>query len=254
MQTLRGDYVKYMGRAKKKKKALQKKERRDKRLKGINVPFSLANSPRKLSGISNRHVLSTNIHNLNFVQANFENVKYSASNITNCNFRNAKFKNVDFIGTNLKGSNLKRALLENIVFYNANLNGVNFESACLKNVYFINCKLDKTKNLKHSNNSYVFNSNFEDVFISEKINEEILNLVTINKFKKHYVLTTKNSNGGKINKAIVKILLKDFTENEIIRTFKVLEKGKKRRDSAYYLTFGKYYEFFCKYLKKNDII
>lgn len=243
-----------MGRAKKKRKVLQKKERFKKMKKGINVPFNLANSPKKLSGISNRHVLDTNIHNLVYVQAKFENVKYSSSNITNCNFRNAKLKNIDFMGTNLKGSKFKNAVLTNVIFYNANLNSVDFENVIFKNVYFINCKLDKAKNLQFGNDTCVLNSNFEDVFISEKIQEEIFNLVRINKFKKHFVLTTKNSNGKKINKAILKILLKDFTNDQVIRTLKVLEKNKKREDSRFYFTFGKYYEFFCKYLKKDVII
>lgn len=243
-----------MGRAKKKRKALQKKKRFKKIKKGINVPFNLANSPSKLKGISNRHVLDTNIHNLVFVQAQFENVKYSSANITNCNFRNAKLKNIDFMGTNLKGSKFKNATLINVIFYNANLNSVDFENVNFKNVYFINCKLDKVKNLLFSSNTCVLNSNFEDVLISNEVEEKIFDLVRINKFKKNFVLTTKSSKGRKVNKAILKILMKDFTEDQIIRTLKVIEKNKKREDSRFYITFGKYYEFFCKYLKKDVII
>lgn len=243
-----------MGRAKRRRKSLQKKKRLEKIKKGINVPFDLANAPKKLRGISNRHVLKTNIHNLVFVQASFENIKYSSSNITNCNFRDARFKNIDFIGTNLKGSKFKNAKLTNVIFYNANLKSVNFENVTFKNVYFINCKLDKVKNLHFSNEVHILNSNFEDVFVSENIKKEILNLVQTNKFKKHFVWTTKTSGGTKINKAILKIMLENFTEDQIIRTLKVIKNNRTRKDSRLYFTFGKYYVFFFKYLKIDDTI
>ncbi|MCY7437593.1 pentapeptide repeat-containing protein [Bacillus altitudinis] len=241
-----------MSRGKSKKKLKLKMRRLKKKKRGINVPFSLANSPKKMKGIQYQHTLGTNIHNLIYVGAHFKKVKYSAANITNCNFNRSQLESIDFIGTNLKKTSFKNSIIKHTLFYNANLSRTNFSNAKFHNVYFINCKLKSVKNLETDNpNIQIINSNFEDILIPPNIEESVYKLMSISRLQKHYVLTTKNSKGRKINKAIIQIFLNHFTQNEIIRTLKVIENNK---NSRYLITFGSYFEFFCHYLKKHDKI
>ncbi|MDC6269268.1 pentapeptide repeat-containing protein [Lysinibacillus fusiformis] len=239
-----------MGRGKSKRKMKQKIKRIKKIKKGIHVPFSLANSPRKLVGRSHKHDFGTNIHNLIYVEASFKNVKYTSSNITSCNFRNAKFTGIDFINTNLKKSKFKNAHFENVIFYTANLKGVDFLNATFKNVYFINTNLSKTKNIDINNPNVHVLKGSPNLELSPSLVTSINQLMTIQKFSKHFVLTTKNSNGKKINSWIIYLLLKNFSEDELTRGFNRLYSNNKSKSNKNMHTYYSYLEFLSKYFEK----
>lgn len=238
-----------MSRGKSKRKRNQSNKRIKKMKKGIHVPFSLANFPRKLNGKNNKHYYRTNIYNLIYVGASFKNIKYTASNITLCNYRNAKFIGVDFINTNLKKSKFKNAYFENVIFYATNLKGTDFLNATFKNVYFINTNLSETKNIDISNPNIHILKGHPSVEISTKLVTSIMQLMTKPKFSKHFVLTTKNSNGKKLNLWIIYLLLQSFNQDELIKGFNRLYSNNKGSNRNMY-TFYSYLEFLSKYLKK----
>lgn len=243
-----------MGRGKRKKKAQLKRKRMSKMKKGKLIPFSLANSPHKMQGRTDKHDIKTNVHNLIYVGAHFENVKFTASNMTNCKFRDAKFVGVDFICTNLKYSKFKNVFLENVIFYGTNLKDVDFFGAHFKNVFFNNTNVSVAKNLDLAQPGiYVLNSNLS-IEIDSSLQTAIINLMGINKIKKHYVLTTKSSNGKKVNKWVIYLLLKNFTSDELVKGFNRIYSNDKKNSNRTMMTYYSYLDFFCKYYRKKGII
>lgn len=230
----------------------KKKQIRNKnKSRGINVKFTLANSPRKQKGLKNMHVYKTNIHNLIYVKSFFQNVKYTASNITNCNFRNSKIIGVDYINTNLKNSEFKNSLFENVVFYSANLKGTNFLNARFQNVYFINTNTSVAKNLDINQSGINIFKGEPLIKFDEDLVLSIKKLMEIDKISKNYVLTTKNSNGKKINKWIVYLLMQYFSKRELIKFF---QKMYKYNTNKKMFTYYSYFYSLSKCYKKNDIL
>lgn len=177
-----------------------------------------------------------------------ENVRFFNSNVTYISFRKYKLSNVDFMGCNLKHSNFKNAIFKNVMFYNVNLSKSNFLNSKFINCHFINCKFDKVRNFK-SESLNIYNSNFNNVFVSEKLEKEILKLNRVPRFKTAYVFTTKSSKGKKLNKGVLSLFLNDFTEHEFLRVVKAISK-RNNRFIKNQLTYGQFYEFSNKYLKK----
>lgn len=212
------------------------------------VPFSLANSPKKYSGYSNRLNYKTNIHNLIYVNAKFKNVKFQASNVTECNFRDATFHGIDFMNTNLKKCNFKNCYFEDVIFYSVNLTGANFLNATFKNVYFINTNIQKTKNID-TTCVEILNDNSE-IDISRNLLKVIEELTSIVKFKKNYVLTTKRSKGKKVNSLILELLLRDFTQLELKRAFHKLINSDNKNRNKFFITYFSYKDFLYKYDKR----
>lgn len=220
----------------------------------MHVPFTLANSPRKYKGLENKHAYKTNIHNLIYVDSLFRNVKYSASNITNCNFRNSKILGVDYINTNLKNSNFKNSRLENVIFNCANLKGTDFLNVTFKNVYFINTDTSVAKNLNIKQSGIKVLKGNPPIKIDKDLVLSIKNMMQIDKISKHYVLTTKNSKGIKINKWTVYLLLNYFSKNELIKFFHKIYQSKNKNSNKTMFTYYSYLYSMSKYYKKNDII
>lgn len=240
---------------KKKRKAALKKKRNLRRKRGVFVPFSLANSSRNYQGRNNKHEFKTNIHNLSFNKTTFQNVKYSNSNITNCKFKETKFIGVDFVGTNLKSSNFRNASFKNVIFYNPNLNNTNFRDAKFDNCFFINTNFRNVKNLSLNQVGInVLNDNLEKFIVSKDLENSIKAVVSTNNIRKHFVLTTKRTKGRNINKVIIQILLRDFSEDELIRGFNKILNNRRKNDSRFYITYHSYLTFMMKYFKKDVII
>ena len=93
-----------------KKKGIKTSDkRRAKRIKRENIKramnkkvfFTLTGCPKKLQGLSNRYNYKSNMHNLIYKDAKFQNVRYQASIITNCNFNQTVLTGVDFCNCNL---------------------------------------------------------------------------------------------------------------------------------------------------------
>ncbi|MUV05672.1 hypothetical protein GOP80_00510 [Planococcaceae bacterium Storch 2/2-2] len=239
-----------MSRSKSKRKIKQKNRRIKKMRKGIHVPFSLANSPRPLKGPRDSHYYRTNIHNLKFIKTHFKNVKYTASNITSCNFRNTKFIGVDFINTNLKKCNFKNAHFENCVFYAPNLKAADFLNATFKNVYFINTNISNIKNINSIDPNIRILKGDPNITLNPSLVTSIMQLTTKPKFSKHFVLTSKNSKGKKINLWIIYLLLQKFSQHELTKGFKRLYSNDTSKSNKNMYTYYSYFEFFSKYFKK----
>ncbi|AMQ71651.1 pentapeptide repeat-containing protein [Bacillus velezensis] len=243
-----------MGRGKQRRKNKQKQKRMKKIAQGKHVPFSLANSSRKLKGRHNKHEYKTNIHNLIFVDATFKNVKYTASNITFCNFRKTKITGVDYINTNLKKSKFKNAHFENVIFYSANLKDTDFSNATFKNVYFINTNVFVARNLDINQSGIHLLKGIPTLKIDNDLFAIIEQLMQIPKIRKHYVLTTKNSKTKEINEWIIYLLLQSFSQKELTKAFRTMYLNKNKNANKTMLTYYSYLYFLTKYFKKDDII
>ena len=213
-----------MGRAKKKRKELQKLKRKEKIKKGKLVRFTLANSPVKYKGLRDKYNYQTNIHNLIYKDASFENVRYHASNITKCNFKNTKLLGVEFTSCNLKSTSFKNAILKDVIFFNCNLKNTNFEGVKYDNVYFISTNLEKCKNLNLTDKCKVLKTHPKDS-LNKEMYETILKLSECNKIYKYHILHVKKS---KINRWNLSILQKFYADSDLQRALEALYRRKNK--------------------------
>lgn len=183
-----------------------------------------------------------------FKSKDINNVRFFNSNLTYFHFKKRFFKNVDFLGCNLKNSIFRGGTFINCVFYNTNLSKSNFLGAVFINCHFINCKFSDTKNFNFADYN-VINSDFSSLDIPKKLEDKILVLNRVPAFKRSYIFTTKRSKGTKINKGIIAILQNDFSDEELLRIFSVINKKTNSRIKNF-ITYGQFYEFGLIYLKK----
>lgn len=202
-----------------------------------------------INNINRTAKYAKNNENRKFLNCNsFENVRFFNSNITYFHFKNITLKNVDFLGCNLKHSILKNGQFINCVFYNVNLSNSNFKNSNFKNCYFINCNFHDVKKINFSRIN-VINSDFSTLHISKMLESTALNLNRVPAFKKAYVFTTKRSKGLKLNKGMFFVLRNDFSDYELSRVLSVIN-NKSNSHIKNFITYGQFYEFGKKYLKK----
>lgn len=228
-------------RGKLRRKRKQKIKRIEKVKQGKLVRFSLANSPKKYKGFSNKYNYQTNIHHLIYKDAVFENVKFHASNITRCNFKNTKLTGVDFYSTNLKGTSFKGAVLNNVVFFNCNLKQVDFAGVKCQNVIFISTNTANAKNLELENGCKVFNT-YPKRIIKKELEEVILELTKWERLYKYHVLHVEEN---KINFWNLELLL-EYGEENLLRAMRALTR---RKDKRGFYTISAYKNFVERYLK-----
>lgn len=228
-------------RGKLRRKREQKIKRIEKVKQGKLVRFSLANSPKKYKGFSNKYSYQTNIHHLIYKEAVFENVKFQASNITKCNFKNTKLIGVDFCSTNLKGTSFKGAILKNVVFFNCNLKQVDFTGVNFQDVIFISTNTSNAKNLQLGNGCKVFNT-YPKRAIKKELEEAILELTKWEKIYKYHVLHVEKN---KINLWNLELLL-EYGEENLARAMRALNR---RKDKRGFYTITAYKNFVERYLK-----
>lgn len=228
-----------MGRGKKKRKLKLKKKREMKKKKGKYTPFTISNCPKKLKGIERSYQYKINVHNCCFNDAKFEKVRYRAGHITYSYLRKATFKNVDFIFLNLKKSSFKGSNFIDVVFNGCNLDGVNFSDCSFKNVYFINCKISKELRKQLQEKIIIINTN--NILISEELKKTILSTGKIKSLEKYRILTISNN---KINKMMVGLLTRNYTEVQIIKFLgKIVDSNKMQMFTLhdYIYSMDKYY-------------
>jgi len=233
-----------MGRAKKKRKRLAKLKRLKRKSQGKLVIFDLQNSPKKMKGCSNKYSYKTNIHNLIYKDASFENVRFRASNITDCNFKNAHLIGVDFVSSNLKNSNFSNATLEDVVFFGCKLKGVIFHNTEFKNVFFISTNTNGCKYINDSEECTIINR-----YTVEELSPEIeVCLAKLATYKSIYIPHVIHVKKDKTNYWITNLLLKQCGDTY---TFKrVLQALCKRKDKRYFYTVYAYKKFIDNYLKR----
>lgn len=232
-----------MGRGKQKRKRNLELRRERRRRMGKIVRFNLANSPTKFKGLRNKYAYQSNMHNLIFKGALIENVNYRASIITDCNFRNARLIGVDFIGVNLKKTSFKGALFDNVLFFGANLKDVDFKDAVFKNVTFINTNLKNAKNLSIENQNVTVLNSYPTVSLEEDLINVLFNLSMYPDIYKYHVLHVKKT---KFNMWILYLLLKSYSQKNLIRGFQALER---RNDKSNFFTLYSVQRFLNAYLK-----
>lgn len=189
-------------------------------------------------------------YKLFFKSKDINNVRFFNSNLTYFHFKKRLFRNVDFLGCNLKNSIFCGGTFINCVFYNTNLSKSNFLGANFVNCHFINCKFSKTKNFNIVfDDCNVINNDFSSLSISKELENKIFILNRVPAFKRSYIFTTKRSKGTKINKGIIFILKTEFSDKELLRILYVINKKTNSRIKNF-ITYGQFYEFGLKYLKK----
>ncbi|MBV1820071.1 pentapeptide repeat-containing protein [Clostridium sporogenes] len=171
--------------------------------KGKLVRFNLSNSPVKYKGFKDKYNYQTNIHNLIYKDASFENVKYHASNITKCNFKNTKLLGVEFTSCNLK---------------NTDFQGVKYD-----NVIFISTNLENAKNLNLIDKCEVLRTYPKDI-LNKELCEIVLKLSECEKIYKYHVLHVKKN---KINRWNLSIL-QNYYDNRLQRAFEALYRRKNK--------------------------
>lgn len=234
--------VSVLGRAKKKRKAQQKKKRLEKIRQGKNVPFTIANCPKALRGITNRYEYKVNVHHCSFANARFYNVRYRSGHITQSSFKGTSLTSVDFICVNLKGNKFKGTHFTNCLFFGCNLENSDFKNATFINTYFIQCNLKDTKNLTVSKGLKIM-THYPKLEIPSTV-ENTLHLMSQNsKLEKYNILTI---NKKKNNHWLLDLLLSKYTEEELIYFFKKLLATNKTQ----FYTFHDYILSLSNYYKK----
>lgn len=225
---------------KKKRKNKLKQRRRRKSKIGVNTPFTLSNYPKKLGGRTNSYEYKINIHNCCFNDARFYRMRYRAGHITYSFLRRVEFDNVDYIYVNFKNTSFKNSSFNQVVFNGCNLTGIDFSGCKFKDVYFINCKIDySTKTILNKNGYIINNLQFK---YSDLLKNTLLKTKDNKSLENYNILLTKQN---KANKAMLYILLKKFTEEDIII---FLTKAINTNKTQMY-TIHDYINSMCKYYK-----
>jgi len=211
-----------MGRGKEKRKL--KLKRIEKIKKGKLVRFNLANSPVKYKGFTDKYNYQTNIHNLIYKDASFENVRYHASNLTKCNFKNTKVLGVEFTSCNLKNTSFKNAFFKDVIFFNCNFKNTDFEGVKYDNVIFISTNLENAINLNLTDECEVLKT-YPRVEINKELYETVLKLSECKRIFKYHVLHVKKD---KINRWNLSIL-QNYYGDRLQRALEALN----RRNNKY---------------------
>lgn len=235
-----------MGRARKKLLAKRKAKRinREQIRLAMNkrVFFTLTRCSKKLQGISHKYCYKSNMHNLTYKGAKFENVRYQSSIITKCNFNQAELIGVDFCNCNLRKSSFKNAKLKNVCFINCNIEGVDFLNTDFKNVVFVCVGTDKAKNLSINSDCRCYKT-YPKFELEKDIQTQLLQLSEDSLlYEPHVLHVTKN----KLNLWTLKIL-KDLYGENVFRALCAI-KNRKRKKGFY--TLHSYMKHIENYLKR----
>lgn len=233
----------------KKKRTKTSDKRRAKRIQRENIKramnkkvfFTLTGCPKKLQGLSNRYNYKSNMHNLIYKDAKFQNVRYQSSIITNCNFNQTILMGVDFCNCNLKKSSFKGAKLHNVCFINCNVSGVDFTNVEFDNVIFVCTSLDGCKNFSCDSNYRIYRS-YPKIELSSETEDQLLKLSEDVSIYEPHVLHVSKS---KINLWSLKILV-DLYGKEALNALCAIN-GKKNKRGFY--TIFSYMRHIEKYLK-----
>lgn len=229
-----------MGKGKERRKRKQKLKRIEKIKKGKLVRFTLANSPVKYKGFRDKYNYQTNIHNLIYKDASFENVRYHASNITKCNFKNTKLLGVEFTSCNLKNTSFKNSALRDVIFFNCNLRNTDFEGVKYDNVIFISTNLENAKNFNLTDECE-FLRTYPRLKLNKELYETVLKLSECKRIYKYHVLHVKKD---KINRWNLSILQNYYAD----RLQRALEALYRRKNKYAFYTVYAYRKMIDSYL------
>lgn len=234
-----------MGRGKKKRKAKLADKRKLKRKKGLNTPLNLFNNI--LKPLRSNFYYDGTIHNKSASKSSFYNIRFKKVNITYCSFKQVKFNGIDFIFSNLKHSKFTNCSFEDTVFFATNIKYVKFKNCSFKNVYFFNTDTSKISCIDFLNSEISVINKYPNLTLSKQLNNALEKLALNERILKNRVIhVTKN----KPNYWIVSILLKDFSEGELVKGFNKLSYNSNSNSNRNFFTYKSFKDYLNKYLKK----
>lgn len=205
------------------------------------VFFTLTGCPKKLQGFSHKYCYKSNMHNLIYKDAKFQNVRYQSSIITNCNFNQTVLMGVDFCNCNLKKSSFKGAKLHNVCFINCNISGVDFTNAEFDNVIFVCTNIDRCKSLNCDSGWRIYRS-YPKIELPSEISVQLLQLSKDAQIYDPHVLHVTKS---KLNFWSLKILV-DLYGADALRALCAINN---RKNKSGFYTLNSYMRHIEKYLK-----
>lgn len=198
---------------------------------------------RKRRGFSNKYNYKATMYKLLYNKQTIYNVNFQSASVTYCHFKKARLEAIEFSHTNLKKCKFDDAHLKNVIFFAANLNNVSFRNTTFENVYFINTDFTKAMKLNIKSSGVKIINRHPEIKINKYMESVLFELSTYPQFVNFKVLhVTKD----KLNLWRISILMDMYTINQLIRSFKALQR---RKDKRYFFTLGKYISFLNNYLK-----
>lgn len=199
--------------------------------KSINLLFRIRGQ-RPNRTYENKYYCNSRCYKAVFSKILFYNVNFRRSIITKTSFKKSNLIGVDFWNANLKGSNFSEANLENVIFVNTKLDYVNFKNTVFNNTYFVNTNLDKVKNLNINLEGIIILKKYPTIELSTALKDVLLDFKHYKNFYKTKILHLSQS---KLNKFNIFILLKHFSEEELITKLTKLKENKKRINTLNHL-------------------
>ena len=184
-------------------------------LKGKNRAFfSYNNVDKSNSNFMYKDFEKTKSYHSNFKNAKFDYASLRAAHMKFCNFDGASFVETEFVGTNLRGSTFKRGNFKETIFRATVLDKTDFSGATFENCYFVDIGVSSISKFPNNCSGITFlnampsNENF-----SAELMEVVENLRENEFVRRSNTLHLKK---GKINTLSLMILLKSYSEDELI--------------------------------------
>lgn len=196
---------------------------------GKPIFFTLTHCNKKMNGISNKYNYKANMHNLCFVGARFNNVKYQTSIMTECNYRDAYINGVDYFNCNMRGTSFKNTRLKNVVFFNCNLKGVDFTGTEFEDVTFICSNLKETKNLNTDNPEIKILRTYRPIILDKLVKGRLLDLAQNESI---FAAKVIHVNKNKLNQWTLGLIHEKYGDEGIDMLSKILCK-KEKWDNMY---------------------
>lgn len=176
--------------------------------------FSYNNADKSQSNFMYKNLEKTNSYHSNFQRAIFIYATLRGAKMKYCNFSGASFVGSEFVGTNFRGSNFSGAYFKNAIFWCTILDKTEFENAIFEDCYFITTGISSARNFPADSTGITFFNSLPpiDSFSTELIHvvEEMRSNDII---RRSHTLHLKQ---GKINTLSLFILLKTFSEDDLI--------------------------------------
>ena len=184
--------------------------------------FSYNNESRRESSFLYKDFEKTKSYHTDFGKAIFSYASLRAASMKFCNFNGAIFNGTEFVGTNLRGSSFKGASFKDAIFISTTLDKTDFTGAIFDNCIFCGTKIDGVKGLDST--AVGINIITEKPSVNEfsaELIDVIQKLRSNDTIRKSHTLHTKK-NG--INTIYLSDLLKEYTEEELIKMLPQVER------------------------------
>lgn len=185
-------------------------------LKGKNrAIYSYNNEQRVGSNFMYKDFEKSHSYNSNFQNAKFDCASLRAAHMKFCNFDGASFKETEFVGTNLRGSTFRGAKFQGAIFRATVLDKADFKNAEFIDSYFVGTGVSNAKNFPVDCSGITFLNTMPSMSdFSEELISVVQGLRTNDVIRHSNTLHLKH---GKINTLSLMILLKSYSEKELVQ-------------------------------------